>query len=538
MSHVRTLPIALTALAACCAPALAQTPAPADASRIDAVTLYPGSATVERLLRVTAGSRSATFACLPAQLDARSLQVSGGAAVRIGDINLRTIDRALASGCTSPLDERIRAAEDEVARARAEADALELAQTWLKTQAGSAPAQAAAGPTPAQISATTDALRRGAQDTLVRLHQARRHQQDLELALKRLVAERGGSAQAARVAVVRVTLVAQADAELRLSYQVRGPSWSPGYRAALDSRGPRVQLERLALVAQATGEDWSGVALTLSTGQPLAATRGRLPRPWTLDTQPAEPPVVAKREAEFARGALLAAPAPAPASAEPETAPPSFDAVATEGSYATTFAVPQRVNLPSGGERVTLSLGAQTVPVTLLARTTPALESAAYLVAALPPLPGVWPAGPVALERDGAHVGQGQFDPAASDFARLGLAFGRDERITVRAEPVKDFTASGGFTGARSERTLERGYQVDNRHERAVVLQVLDAAPVSLDERIGVQSSYEPAPVDRAWGGQPGTIAWQQELAAGASARFTSRHVISHAKDVRVREQR
>ena len=100
--------------------------------------------------------------------------------------------------------------------------------------------------------------------------------------LKPLLAESrrlGGS----RVTTVTVTLAAEKAGEVRLSYQVRGPGWQPGYRAALDPAGPGVKLERLALVAQDTGEDWQDVALTLSTGQPGRATQAELPRPWTLD---------------------------------------------------------------------------------------------------------------------------------------------------------------------------------------------------------------------------------------------------------------
>ncbi|QEA13106.1 DUF4139 domain-containing protein [Comamonas flocculans] len=533
MKHHTLLTLAGALLAA---PAFAQTSAPAPASRISAVTLYPGSATVERVLHLPAGATRAVFGCLPAQLDARTLQVSSPAEVRIGDVNVQTMERAVASGCAGALDERIRAAEDELARARAETDALELAQTWLNTQAGTPPVHTRDSLAPAQIAATLQALRRSSLDTLTELHRARRALQERELALKRLQAEQG-SAQAAKVAVVRVSLATRSGGELRLSYQVRGPSWSPSYRASLDSDSRQVQLERLALVAQTTGEDWSGVQLTLSTGQPLAATQGPLPRPWTLDVQPKEPPPVPKM-ARSEGVAMMAAPAPpAPAlAAEPDAEPlPSFEASTRQGTYATQFVLPQRVSVPSGGERVTLSLGAQQLAATLLTRTTPALDAHAWLVALLGPLQGNWPAGPIALQRDGASVGQGRFDPMASDFARLGLAFGRDESVLVSSEPVKEFTQSAGFTGARSERSVERSYRVENRHRQAITLQVLDSAPVSRNEAITVQSRYEPKPQDDNWGGKGG-VAWQQELDAGASAVFSARHVIGHDKDVRVRE--
>ena len=268
----------------------AQTNAP---SRITSVKLYPGSATVERTARVPAGSRSVTFRCLPQGLDARSLQVVADAPVRVGDIGVQVQERALAGGCASPLDERVRAAQDQLAASQAETDALELAHTYLKTVAGTAPTTQTSGPgTPGagNISVTTDALRRSAQDTLMRLHQAKRRQEALELDVRALTAERDRIAgPRARVATVTVALAAEREGDVRLAYQVRGPSWSPSYRATLDSGAATVRLERLALVAQSTGEDWSGVPLVLSTGQPLGQTQGSLPRPWTVDVQP-EPP--------------------------------------------------------------------------------------------------------------------------------------------------------------------------------------------------------------------------------------------------------
>lgn len=217
---------------------------------------------------------------------------------------------------------------------------------------------------------------------------------------------------------------------------------------------------------------------------------------------------------------------------------PTFDVAIADGAYTTEFTVPQRITVPSGGQRVTLSLGTQTVRAQLVTRTVPALEPAAYLVAQLPVLDGVWPAGPVALYRDGALVGQGQFDPASAEMARTGLAFGRDERVVVTAEPVREHTASSGLTGARTERQLTRAYRVDNRHSRPVMLQVLDAAPVSLNEQISVESRYEPPAQDTAWNGQPGSILWSQELGAGASARFAAHHTLRYAKDLRVQERR
>ena len=526
------------------------------ASRIVRVTVYPGSATVERVAGVPAGARSLAIGCLPASLDAQSLQINADAAVRVGEFNVLTEDRDVATACASPLDGRIRELEDQIAGVKAEASALQLVDGYLRGVAGvgttAAGNEAAAGssasangrpasPTPAQITATAEVLRKSGQDAFTRAHQLKRKQEALELALKPLVTERDRVAgQRERVVTVSINLAAEREGELRLSYQVRGPGWQPTYRATLDSAKATVLLERQALVAQNSGEDWTGVQLTLSTGQPGRATQGRLPRAWTLDVAPPQQPMPA-----MAMVAPAAAPPPAPAPLArariAEEAMPSFDVSSIDKGFTTEFAVPQRITVPSNGQRVTLALGNHTAPATLLTRTAPAVEEAAYLIAQIAQPGGVWPAGPVGLYRDGAFVGTGRIDfsapSAGAPAGSTSLSFGRDDLVTVRAEPVQDLTSSTGFTGSRTERKTRRAYSVENRHKSAIALQVLHAAPVSRNEKIEVESRYQPQPADMAWDRSPGTVAWQQNVAAGATAQFSAEHTIRYPKDIQLQER-
>jgi len=518
-------------------------------SRITQVTVYPGSATVERVARVAAGTRGVTFACLPATLDAQSLQINADTAVRVGEFNVLTEDRDVAAACASPLDGRIRELEDQLAGVKAEAGALQLMDSYLKGLASGAPgADTTTGraqpATPAQISATAEVLRRSGQDALTRAHQLKRRQEALELALKPLLAERDRVAgQRARVVSVSVNLATERDADLRLSYQVRGPGWQPTYRATLDAGKGTVLLERQALVAQNSGEDWSNVQLTLSTGQPGRATQGRLPRPWTLEVAPPPRPVAAEKAARGYAAAPAAAPAPMAYAAAQEVMP-TFDVSTLDKGFATEFAVPQRITVPSSGQRVTLALGTLTAPATLITRAAPGVEEAAYLVANIAPPPGVWPAGPVGLYRDGAFVGTGRLDfdtatPLGTGSATpaTSLSFGRDDLVLVHAQAPQDMSSSTGLTGSRTERRTHRAYRVENRHKSAITLQVLHAAPVSRHEKIEVESRYQPQPADMAWNRTPGTVAWQQPLAAGASAQFSAEHAIRYPKDIELLEQ-
>ncbi len=517
-----------------------------DASRIARVTVYPGSATVERVAKVPAGARNLTLTCLPASLDVQSLQINADAAVRVGEFNVLTEDRDLVSACASPLDGRIRELEDQIAGVKAEASALQLVDSYLRSVASSNPGDdatpgRATATAPAQITATADVLRKSGQDAFNRTHQLKRKQEALELSLKPLVAERDRVAsQRARVVSVTIHLAAERDAELRLSYQVRGPGWQPTYRATLDATQSTVLIERQALVAQNSGEDWGNVQLTLSTGQPGRATQGQLPRPWWLNVAPPPQGVPAP--------AMAMAPSPAPASASlsrsrsaEAEAMPTFDVSAIDKGFATEFAVPQRITVPSSGQRVTLALGNHSAPATLITRTAPAMQEAAYLVAHIAQPPGVWPAGTAGLYRDGAFVGTGRVDfgtpSAGAPAGSTTLSFGRDELVTVRAEPVQDLTGSTGFTGSRTERKTRRAYTVENRHKTGITLQVLHAAPVSRNEKIEVESRYQPEPTDTAWNRSPGTVAWQQPVASGATARFSAEHTIRYPKDIELLER-
>lgn len=528
---LRAAAVALALLAACGARAQ---DAAEPVSRIRAVQLYPGSATVERALAVRPGATQAQFACLPAGLEAGQLQARGSDGVQVGEISVRQQPRnLLGSLCRSALDEQIEDLQEQRAAQDAEIDAIDYATGFLKSfeQAD----KRGADLSPEHITAAAQALQQSGLQWLRQRRDLQRAGEQLDQELQRLLAERERSGGPdAPVSVVRVTLYAPMGGEVALRYPVRGPGWQPEYRAELDTGAGRLLLTRLARVAQATGEDWTEVPLTLSTGQPAAATAGPLPRPWRIGL--VDPEVRAgtmARSKAVTLQAEMASPSPA---AMADAAVPRFDAAVFENVFATEFQLPQPVTVPTGGDSVTLVLGEQELPAQWLLRTAPALDPQAYLVAQpSKPLTGVWPAGPVALYRDGALVGRGQFAP--DKVAQQGLAFGRDERVRVRTEQPERRRGTSGLIGNRNQRVDERRYTVENGHDEAVQIQVLDAAPVAEDDKVKIQSEYQPAVQPDFWQEQRGTVFWQQELGAGASAEFAATHTISWPRDEQLRER-
>jgi uncharacterized protein (TIGR02231 family) len=522
--------------------ASAQVPAAADSSRITQVKVYPGSATVERVARVAAGGRSVTFACLPAGLDVQSLQVSAGATVRVGETSVLSEARELSARCaTSALDGRIRELEDQKAALQAENDALGMVTGYLKGLSGGGSDDTNRGtraPMDARnLAAMTDAMRRTGQDSLLKQHQIQRKQTDIDRQLNPLLAERTRSqGNGGQVVAVTVTLAASADTDVKLSYQVNGPGWTPTYRALLDTTTRKVRIERQALVAQATGEDWRGVKLVLSTGQPRRETTGRTPGAWRIGI---EPPPRAQAGKDAAQGevmAMMAAPAAvAPSERRRSSSEPAqalFDVSVFDNSFATEFAVPQSIDVPSNGQRVTMALGQYEETARLAARTSPRIDPSAFLVAELAQPTGVWPAGPMQLYRDGNFVGSGQW--TAPIDANLTLSFGRDELVRVQAEPERDNQGTGGFASSRAERKVQRAYVVENRHRTPIAVQVLEAAPVSVNEQVRVAAQFSPQPGELAWNKQPGLAMWSFDLDAGKTARVAADYTISYPKDARL----
>ena len=116
----------------------------------------------------------------------------------------------------------------------------------------------------------------------------------------------------------------------------------------------------------------------------------------------------------------------------------------------------------------------------------------------------------------------------------MTLSFGRDELVRVLVEPERDNRGTGGLVGQRAERRLQRGYVVENRHRTPIALQVLEAAPVSVNDAVQVSAAFQPAPAEREWNRQPGMTLWSFELGAGASAHVAADYTISYPKDARV----
>jgi hypothetical protein len=193
------------------------------------------------------------------------------------------------------------------------------------------------------------------------------------------------------------------------------------------------------------------------------------------------------------------------------------------------------VDVASGSQRVSLSIANVRLPAAIKVQTTPHADASAWVIAEVARPEGVWPEGALQLWRGTQAVGQGVWRTGQRE--PVVLTFGRDELVRVQVNPAQQRNSSAGFIGNRTERRIARVYEVENRHDVAIDLRVLEASPVSNDEQISVTRQFNPAPQPGYWLDQPGIVAWTQSVAPGQTARFGADYTITYPKDLAVSER-
>ncbi|MDB4956698.1 MAG: hypothetical protein JWO36_4267 [Myxococcales bacterium] len=277
-------------------------------SKIAEVTVYASGARIRRVATVAGPlPTSVRFVGLPLSVidDTVSVEVEGHAtviAVRTGSEVPETADAAE----DSP---ELRAAGRRVTLAETEVERISLALARLAETSIIAPDPSEAPPAAwhqviaarrmlVAVRAERElALREGAAAARREVEEARR---ELEITADR--DRRTGTARAAKLHELRkyveLELASQSagDVTIYVEYQVAAARWAPSYVARLD--GDQARFELRAVVAQDSGEDWSEVALRLSTAEPERFTQ--LPE--------LVPQKIGRRQAETARRGFRAPP--------------------------------------------------------------------------------------------------------------------------------------------------------------------------------------------------------------------------------------
>jgi len=473
-------------------------------SSIDTVTVYPDGASVTRVITLDLPSGDSTLVAkdFPLALDTSSLRVEGeaGAKLTIGTIDARP-PRAAPPVNMPELDKRIEALKDERADLQGAADAASARRKFAERFAETSPAgigeKGEARPIAewrAAFAAVADEI--ATADNAIR--DAMRKQREIDRQIAQLEAERSAKPPSKLEVRIDVASTAATKATLRVTYAVRNARWVPLYDARLDTgakdRKPQLELVRRAEVTQATGEDWSNVALDVSTVRVNRGGSARELNSLVVQYPPAPKPLALGTASDLAR------PAPATRERSAQFAPMSKAAEASEqradeqqavaeiGDFQAMFKIPGRVSLGASEGAKSLRIASMTVPADLAVRAAPVADPTAFLEASFKQaedsslLPGK-----VAIYRDGVFVGRGKISASAKDDT-VRLGFGADDKIRIERTVLKRNEGSAGLIVTTSK-TDERAFKttIRNGHDFPIRVAIEDQLPVSENEDIVVE---------------------------------------------------
>ncbi|MDE2377007.1 mucoidy inhibitor MuiA family protein [Bradyrhizobium sp.] len=471
-------------------------------SAIDAVTVYPDGASVTRViaLDLPAGDSTLVARDFPLVLDASSLRVEGeaGARLTIGPIDARP-PRAAPPVNLPELDKRIEALKDERASLQGTIDAANARRKFAERFAESSPAGIGDKGEARPITEWRAAFAAVAEEIATAgtaIRDAQRKQRQIDRQIAQLEAERAAKPPSKLEVRIDVAAAAATRATLRVTYAVRNARWLPLYDARLDTgtrdRKPQLELVRRAEVTQATGEDWSSVALGVSTVRiarggsapelnSLVVRYPQIPRPLALGTaSDMAMPAPAARAVQSAQ--LNKAEA-----AEPRERADEQMAGAEIGDFQAIYQIAGRVSLGANEGAKSLLISTVTVTPDLAIRAAPVVDPTAYLEASFRPAEDVpLLPGKVAIYRDNVFVGRSKFTTfARNDAVRLG--FGADDKVKIERSVIRQNEGTAGVisssrTDVRSFRTVVR-----NGHDFQMRIAIEDQLPVSENEDIAVE---------------------------------------------------
>ena len=532
-------------------------------SRITAVAVYPDRAVLTRLGRVElpAGDSELILDGLPAALVDESLQVSGRgtAAATILDVNLR---RTFLE--TSP-DPRLRALEEELANLQREDEALVARLKQLDEQRSLLQRiEAALTATPTKDSPTArpslDEWQRLLAFQAENLTRLAGDQQSLQLQRSALAAKiaaveaqlneiRGRSPQrrSQKAATLRVSASHAGTLELSVSYTTPGASWSAAYDARLRAETRAIDVTYYGVIRNGTGEDWNGVALTLSTARPGLGGGAPTLSPWVVEpVRPMPTAYLAQGVAssEFKTARRAAGPTEAltlAGSAAAESDATVAEATVQTGLSSATFRIEAPLSLPSDRSAQKVVITTLNCPAELRYETAPKLIEAAYLSASSTNRSDFpWLAGPVNAFLGDTFIATSALR-AVMPGETLALSLGVDDSIAVKRRIVKRFTEDTGLTNSGRRITHEYVVTLTNNKKTAERIVLREPTPVSRDEKIVVKvitpaerdisSATAPKEISRE---ADGILAWRIDLKPGEKREVPIKLTIEHPADLTV----
>lgn len=509
-------------------------------SKITDVTVFLNRAQVTRAAksRIEAGKTTLILGGLTSNLDPQSIQVTGrGSFVLLGTSHQQNFLNEL----NQP--KAIKALKDSLAFFQREIGSISVQKEILNREEQMMLSNQKIGGanqnlTAAELKAMADFYRTRLNEIAVlrtkyddKIGKLNDRQQKLQLQLnsQNELFNRNTSEIVISVSAETATVV-----ELEVSYVVANANWFPVYDLrAVNTKQP-IQLNYKANVRQSTGEDWGNVHLKLSTTNPsLGGLKPEL-NPWYLNFyQPMnyslrsyQSDKLAKMKSESVADSLPLYETVVSASAA--TLDEHVSAIQT--SIATEFDISLPYSVASSSKPTVVDIRKYDVKANYLYASAPKLDNDAFLLAKVTGweeynlLPGE-----ANIFFEGTFVGKSYIDPTSVKDT-LSVSLGRDKRIVVKREKLKDLT-SRNFIGSTKKETFAYELTARNTKSESIKIVLEDQIPVSQNSQIEVNVlEYGGAKFNK----DSGKLSWEMELKPNETRKLTYKFEVKYPKDKQV----
>ncbi|WP_315791348.1 mucoidy inhibitor MuiA family protein [Fischerella sp. JS2] len=524
------------------------------ASQIVAVTVYSDKALVTRrsIVSLTGQEKELVITPLPDIVETESVRVSGKGKVTVRLLEVKC-DRIFSSepvaAKVAHLTQQIQQLEAEWQHLQAQVDALALQSSFIqglrqKTEEQFSISLARKN---LNLSETLDFVNfLGSQYTEYAIATAecksRQQQLDKQLQVLRqqLQTIQTPHPKESLSLSVGIEPAGAGEFELEVSYLISRASWTPLYDLRVNSTSNVVSLGYLAEVTQSTGEDWLGVALTLSTAKPGLGTLPPKLEPWYIDVPiPRQYGYVMTAAPMRARNQLGAAeadtamPSPVPGSGEVQAdivAETVVAEVSREGSIV-TFKLSSNGNIPSDSTPHKTTIFNDDFPCSFNYIAMPRLVSFAYLQAKVKNssegatlLPGK-----ANIYREDIFVGTTQIANIAPG-QEFNVNLGIDEGLKIERELVER-QVDKKLIGSNRRITYAYRLIITNLLNQPANLKLTEQLPVSRNEQIKVRLTRTHPQIQL---GEMGMLEWDMMISAQGKQEIYYQFIVEHPPQVTV----
>lgn len=337
--------------------------------------------------------------------------------------------------------------------------------------------------------------------------------------------------------LINVSAEAATQADIELKYIVTQAGWTPVYDLrALNTKAP-VQIGYKANVFQGTGEEWKNVKLKLSTANPSQS--GQKPELYTwyldfyrpiaraYDMQSAKP-AAARRGPEQKTMMDSAASEELSMAAPAESVADYVNAIQT--TLNTEFDITLPYTVSSASKPTVVDIRNYEMKSSYEYAVAPKLDTEAFLIARgtgweefnlLP--------GEANIFFEGTFVGKTFVDPNNIKDT-LSVSLGRDKRIVVKREKLKDLT-SRKVIGNNQRENYTWEISVRNTKNEPVKIVVEDHLPVSQNSQIEVTPTDIGGAKHNA---ATGKLTWNLDLQPNETKKVSYKFEVKYPKDQQV----